>query len=55
MGAHQPFMYDAIKTEGHGSPYHEFDPKRISRESMAPKPQPVKKEGPLVSFNQHPE
>lgn len=56
MPVQQPYMYDAIKTEGYGSPYREFDPKRISRESMAPKPRPVRKpDGPLVSFNQHPE
>ncbi|KAE8444484.1 hypothetical protein EG329_000468 [Mollisiaceae sp. DMI_Dod_QoI] len=56
MGAQPPFLYDAIKTEGSRSPYREFDPHAVSRASRAPKPPPMKKpEGPLVSFNQHPD
>jgi hypothetical protein len=50
MGVQPPFLYDAVK-------HKDFDPRAASRASMqssrAP-PRP-KQEGPLVSFNQHPE
>ncbi|KAI9054994.1 hypothetical protein LZ554_002137 [Drepanopeziza brunnea f. sp. 'monogermtubi'] len=55
MGVQPPYMYNAIKTEGPRSPYKKFDPKAVTRASwtsQAPRP---KQEGPLVSFNQHPD
>ncbi|CAL3965437.1 unnamed protein product [Diplocarpon coronariae] len=55
MGVRPPYLYDAIKTEGPRSPYHEFDPKAVTRASNTPKPRRPKHEGPLVSFNQHPD
>ncbi|PBP22330.1 hypothetical protein BUE80_DR006876 [Diplocarpon rosae] len=55
MGIQPPYLYDAIKTEGPRSPYHEFDPKAVTRASNTPKPRRQKHEGPLVSFNQHPD
>ncbi|KAH8656184.1 hypothetical protein BGZ60DRAFT_532498 [Tricladium varicosporioides] len=55
MGVQPPFIYDPIKTEGPRSPYREFDPKAVTRASQQPKPRRPKQEGPLVSFNQHPD
>ncbi|KAF4636380.1 hypothetical protein G7Y89_g1688 [Cudoniella acicularis] len=48
MGVQPPFLYDPIKIK-------EFDPKAVTRASQQPKPRRVKPEGPLVSFNQHPD
>ncbi|EKD17781.1 uncharacterized protein L3040_002150 [Drepanopeziza brunnea f. sp. 'multigermtubi'] len=55
MGVQPPYMYNAIKTEDPRSPYKKFDPKAVTRASwtsQAPRP---KQEGPLVSFNKHPD
>ena len=54
MGVQQPFLYDAVKTDSR-SPYSDFDPKAVSRASLTPKAPRPKQDGPLVSFNQHPE
>ncbi|CZR62234.1 uncharacterized protein PAC_12131 [Phialocephala subalpina] len=49
-----PYLYDAVKTD-RNAPYREFDPHAISRASFQAKPRMKKPEGPLVSFNQHPD
>jgi hypothetical protein len=54
MGFDQPFLYDAVKHDN-SLPYNSFDPKAVSRASLTPKPPRPKHEGPLISFNQHPE
>lgn len=48
-------MYDAVPKETSQRPYSSFDPKAVSRASLAPKAPRPKQEGPLISFNQHPE
>lgn len=57
MGNGQPFMYDAVALQDHSSlPYKPFDPKPYSR--AAEQTQPLRERrgnGPLVSFNVHPE
>lgn len=54
MGAQQPYMYSAQRNDGR-FPETTFDPKAITRASWEPKPKKPKPEGPLVSFNRHPE
>lgn len=49
MGGNQPYMYENVKTNA------PFDPKAVSRASFQVKPQRQKQDGPLVSFNAHPE
>ncbi|TAQ91003.1 hypothetical protein B7494_g594 [Chlorociboria aeruginascens] len=49
MGVEPPFLYDPVRNES------SFDPKAVSRASLTPKPRRVKQEGPLISFNQHPD
>jgi hypothetical protein len=51
----QPFMYDPVPKETSQHPYHSFNPKAVSRASLTPEPTKPKQDGPLVSFNQHPE
>jgi hypothetical protein len=55
MGVQPPYLYDPVKSDGPRSPFKEFDPKAVTRESQTPKPRRQKPEGPLVSFSQHPE
>ncbi|KAG9249328.1 hypothetical protein BJ878DRAFT_579589 [Calycina marina] len=56
MGLEPPFLYNPVKTgEGPRNPYHSFDPKAVSRTSLQPKAPRPKQNGPLVSFNQHPD
>jgi hypothetical protein len=57
MGVQQPFMYQPVEDQNERLPYKEFDPKAVTRASMQPRPQKKKKkqEGPLLSFNRHPE
>jgi len=56
MGAQQPFMYQPVENQNERLPYKAFDPKAVTRASMQPRPQKKKKqEGPLISFNRHPE
>lgn len=55
MGAEQPYLYNPVVREDVNRPYTNFDPKAVSRASFAPNPPRPKKDGPLVSFNQHPE
>ncbi|KAH7030947.1 uncharacterized protein B0I36DRAFT_362738 [Microdochium trichocladiopsis] len=55
MGGQQPYMYDAEKRNSSRFPQSDFDPKAFTRASWQPKPQKPKHEGPLVSFNRHPD
>ncbi|KAI9736061.1 MAG: hypothetical protein M1818_006237 [Claussenomyces sp. TS43310] len=55
MGNGQPFMYDAVPRDSPRHPYSSFDPRAASRASLAPTPSRPKSEGPLLSFNQHPD
>lgn len=48
-------MYDAEKRSSSRFADREFDPKAVTRASWEPKPKKEKQEGPLVSFNRHPE
>ncbi|KAI5868618.1 hypothetical protein GGS23DRAFT_609309 [Durotheca rogersii] len=55
MGIQQPFMYDSDRRDSL-SPEKPFDPKAVTRASWGPPPQrPKKKDGPLISFNRHPD
>jgi hypothetical protein len=54
MGVEPPFLYDAVKADSR-NPHTEFDPKAVSRASFTPKAPRPKQDGPLISFNQHPE
>ncbi|KAI5920249.1 hypothetical protein F4810DRAFT_447627 [Camillea tinctor] len=54
MGYNQPFMYDAPRGDSR-SPERKFDPKAVTRASWEPQPKKPKKDGPLVSFNRHPD
>lgn len=58
-GANAPFLYQAERNyyDSDGRfPRSSFDPKAVTRASWEPKPPPSpKKDGPLVSFNRHPE
>lgn len=54
-GSQAPFMYQAVHRDEDRFPATPFDPKAVTRasyESKKPKPKP---DGPLVSFNRHPE
>ncbi|KAH6659768.1 hypothetical protein BKA67DRAFT_652984 [Truncatella angustata] len=53
-GFDQPYLYDADRRDSF-APTKGFDPKAITRASWEPKPRPTKREGPLVSFNRHPD
>ncbi|RDW92026.1 hypothetical protein BP5796_01420 [Coleophoma crateriformis] len=56
MGVQPPFLYDAVPRESSKYPQSNFDPKAVSRASMSPPRTPrPKSEGPLISFNQHPD
>lgn len=55
MGGGQPFMYDAIAKESSNFPRKDFDPRAASRASYALQPQRHRHDGPLVTFNAHPE
>ncbi|KAF3767829.1 hypothetical protein M406DRAFT_80319 [Cryphonectria parasitica EP155] len=57
MGAqHQPYMYSAARyDEDSRFPSRPFDPKAVTRASYDYKPPKPKQEGPLVSFNRHPD
>lgn len=54
-GSQPPFMYQTVSRDDERFPAVKFDPKAVTRasyESKKPKPKP---DGPLVSFNRHPE
>ncbi|KAI0020537.1 hypothetical protein F4780DRAFT_363695 [Xylariomycetidae sp. FL0641] len=54
MGVQQPFLYESEWRDSR-LPEKEFDPKAVTRASWEPKPRKPKQEGPLVSFNRHPD
>ncbi|QSZ32775.1 hypothetical protein DSL72_002354 [Monilinia vaccinii-corymbosi] len=50
MGIQPPFLYEPVKIDW------SFDPKAVSRASLSPPaPRPKRPDGPLVSFNAHPD
>ncbi|KAK3323582.1 hypothetical protein B0T19DRAFT_443068 [Cercophora scortea] len=51
----QPFTYAAVRLDDSRFPASKFDPKAVTRASWEPKPQKPKPDGPLVSFNRHPD
>ncbi|EAQ87927.1 hypothetical protein CHGG_04546 [Chaetomium globosum CBS 148.51] len=54
-GSQPPFMYQSVSRDDERFPAVKFDPKAVTRasyESKKPKPKP---DGPLVSFNRHPD
>lgn len=53
-GVHQPFLYEAEATDSR-FPESTFDPKAVTRASWERKPPRPRQDGPLVSFNRHPE
>jgi hypothetical protein len=56
MGASDvPFMYQAVSRDDERFPAQTFDPKAVTRASYEPKKPKPKPDGPLVSFNRHPE
>ncbi|KAG7149460.1 hypothetical protein HYQ46_001629 [Verticillium longisporum] len=56
MGVQQPFLYEAMGSRGSGLPEKSFDPKAVTRASYTSKaPKPKKHDGPLISFNRHPD
>ncbi|KAL8382549.1 hypothetical protein RB595_006364 [Gaeumannomyces hyphopodioides] len=55
-GSQQPFLYDQEKFNDARFPPATFDPKAVTRASWEVKPPPKPKpNGPLVTFNQHPD
>ncbi|KAI1763773.1 hypothetical protein GGR53DRAFT_496466 [Hypoxylon sp. FL1150] len=55
MGAQLPYLYDADRRDSM-SPEKPFDPKAVTRASWEPKPKKkTKQDGPLVTFNRHPD
>lgn len=51
-----PYMYNRFDSfDDARFPTSSFDPKAVTRSSWEPKPAKPKHEGPLVSFNRHPE
>lgn len=52
-----PYMYNSRfdSFDDARFPTTSFDPKAVTRSSWEPKPVKPKHEGPLVSFNRHPE
>jgi len=54
MGTDQPYLYSSSKYDAR-SPAHDFDPKAVTRASYAAKTQRTRHDGPLISFNRHPE
>lgn len=51
----QPWMYSGEAREDWRLPNTTFDPKAVTRASWQPKPVKPKQDGPLLSFNRHPE
>ncbi|CAN8102421.1 unnamed protein product [Discula destructiva] len=59
-GPQEPYMYTPTNHDNFDSycppsPSKPFDPKAVTRASWEPKPPKPKHEGPLVSFNRHPD
>ncbi|KAH6899073.1 hypothetical protein B0T10DRAFT_474482 [Thelonectria olida] len=56
-GVQQPYMYAYSAVERNDSRFPEttFDPKAVTRASWQPKPPRPKSDGPLITFNRHPD
>ncbi|KAK7423792.1 hypothetical protein QQZ08_008947 [Neonectria magnoliae] len=54
-GSQPPFMYSAVQRNDARFPETIFDPKAVTRASWEPKKPKPKPDGPLVSFNRHPD
>ncbi|OHF03387.1 hypothetical protein CORC01_01440 [Colletotrichum orchidophilum] len=52
--AHQPYLYNVVSNNSR-FPEPKFDPKAVTRASWEPQPRKPKPEGPLVTFNRHPD
>ncbi|EZF72089.1 hypothetical protein H105_05806 [Trichophyton soudanense CBS 452.61] len=50
-----PFLYDPPSLYPKSAQVADFNPKAVTLNSWAPRPQKPKKDGPLVNFNQHPD
>ncbi|KAF5008172.1 hypothetical protein FDECE_5541 [Fusarium decemcellulare] len=50
-----PFLYSAVQRNDARFPEVKFDPKAVTRASWTPPRQKKKPDGPLVSFNRHPD
>ncbi|EFQ99228.1 hypothetical protein MGYG_02242 [Nannizzia gypsea CBS 118893] len=50
-----PFLYDPPSLYPKSAQAADFNPKAVTLNSWAPRPQKPKKDGPLVNFNQHPD
>ncbi|KAF3480503.1 uncharacterized protein GIQ15_05850 [Arthroderma uncinatum] len=50
-----PFLYDPPSLYPKSAQVADFNPKAVTLNSWAPRPQRPKKNGPLVNFNQHPD
>lgn len=55
MAPGAPYMYSATASEDSRFPTSTFDPKAVTRASWEPKPKRKPQNGPLLSFNTHPE
>ncbi|KAL2206651.1 hypothetical protein CC79DRAFT_1358503 [Sarocladium strictum] len=55
VGQPQPYMYAPEYRSSSRYPETAFDPKAVTRASWEPKPQKPKQDGPLISFNRHPD
>lgn len=56
MGVEPPFIYDKPSTYTFDGPTSRgFNPKAVTQASWAPKASKAKQDGPLVSFNRHPD
>ncbi|KAK4238633.1 hypothetical protein C8A03DRAFT_33329 [Achaetomium macrosporum] len=54
-GTRPPFIYQAVKKDDDRFPATPFDPKAVTRASYEAKKSKPKPNGPLVSFNRHPD
>ncbi|KXH56516.1 hypothetical protein CSAL01_03341 [Colletotrichum salicis] len=52
--AHQPYLYNVVSNNSR-FPEPKFDPKAVTRASWEPQPRKPKPDGPLVTFNRHPD
>ncbi len=55
VGVDQPFLYSVETSSDARFPQSSFDPKAVTRASWETKPLPPRQDGPLLSFNRHPE
>lgn len=56
MGVTPPFIYDKPSSYTFDGPTSRgFNPKAATHASWTPKPPKVKQDGPLITFNRHPD